>query len=114
MIDAIFRALTDDLRRPPYAGSANPLAGHCYHATEALWHLLGQPAGLYPHVVRMPGHTALHSATHWYLEGPFGRIDLTFAQYDEPVPYEQGRGCGFLTKQPSKRAQTIIDRVSAC
>lgn len=108
-LEAIFAALTDDLRRPPYAGHPNPLRGHCYHATEALWHLLGRPAGLYPHVVRMPS-----GETHWYLDGPYGRVDLTFAQYTEPVPYHCGRGCGFLTRQPSKRAQTIIDRVSAC
>jgi len=106
LIDRLFIALTDDLRRPPYAGSPNPLAGHCYHATEALWHLLGRPDGLYPHVVRMPS-----GETHWYLAGPYGRVDLTFAQYAEPVPYHCGRGCGFLTRQPSKRAQTVIDRV---
>ena len=33
--------LTDDLRRPPYKGSSNPLTGHCYVASEALYHLLG-------------------------------------------------------------------------
>jgi len=33
--------LSDDLRRPPWKGDPNPLAGHCYVASEALYHLLG-------------------------------------------------------------------------
>ena len=31
----IAESLTDDLRRPPWRGSPNPLAGHCYVASEA-------------------------------------------------------------------------------
>ncbi len=37
----IVAQLTDDLRRPPYKGNKNPLTGHCYVASEALYHLLG-------------------------------------------------------------------------
>ena len=39
-------------------------------------------------------------------------IDLTSSQFKSPVPYEKAIGKGFLTKQPSKRAQELIHRVS--
>jgi hypothetical protein len=99
--------LTDELRRAPWRGSPNPLAGHCYVASEAVWHMSGgTESGLTPQVIRHEG------ATHWYLRRSDGEIiDPTASQFQTPVPYEQGRGCGFLTKAPSKRAQVVINRV---
>ncbi|AXQ68317.1 hypothetical protein HOT99_gp300 [Caulobacter phage CcrBL10] len=52
--------------------------------------------------------------THWWLANAAGqRLDPTAEQYliegCEP-PYAAGRPCGFLTKQPSKRAAVVIDR----
>lgn len=104
MKDAIISALTDDLRRKPWKGNANPLAGHCYVASEALYHLTGKT--MTPQVIRHEG------STHWYLKDKSGTIhDLTAGQFKTPVPYHQGKGCGFLTKLPSKRAQIVIGRV---
>ena len=100
--------VSDDLRRPPWRGAPNPLAGHCYVASEALFHLMGGPAaGLTPHTVRVG------DAVHWFLRNARGDVlDLTAAQFDCEVPYHLSRGRGFLTRGPSKRARTLMDRMS--
>jgi len=54
--------------------------------------------------------------THWYIKNTeTGEIrDPTVRQYTDfgPGPdYSQGRGCGFMTTQPSIRAATILNRV---
>lgn len=101
--------LTDDLRRPPWRGHPNPLAGHCYVASEALYHLMGgKGAGLTPQFVRH------EDQPHWFLRHQDGTIvDPTAEQFGTPVPYDQARGCGFLTKNPSRRAQVVLDRMAA-
>lgn len=73
----------------------------CYHACEALYHRLGgKAAGLTPMRIRHEG------ASHWYLrwetEDGTLYLDPTAGQFDTPVPYAEGRGCGFLTKAPSR------------
>lgn len=83
--------------------------GQCYAASEAAYHMLGgKEAGLTPKYVKMP------KDNHWWLEDADGEIiDLTMGQYERQyVPYDKGKGCGFLTKKPSKRAQKIIDEVN--
>ncbi|NIT79673.1 MAG: hypothetical protein GWN58_33490 [Anaerolineae bacterium] len=110
MVARLQSVLTPDLLKQPYRrqveAGANPLTGHCYVASEALYHLCGgAESGLTPCSVRHEG------TVHWYLKTLTNDpIDPTAAQFKTPVPYEQGRGRGFLTKQPSKRAQTVIDR----
>lgn len=101
--------LTDDLRRPPWRGSENHLAGHCYVASEVAYHLLGGKASEYtPQVIRHEG------SQHWFLKNKSGRIiDLTAEQFDSAVPYDRSRGCGFLTRGPSKRAQIVLDRIAS-
>jgi 8-oxo-dGTP pyrophosphatase MutT (NUDIX family) len=108
LVEKIKPHLTDDLRRAPWKGSANCLAGHCYVASEALWHLLGgQASGYIPQSIQHEG------GPHWYLKHKeTGQIlDPTASQFESSVPYEKGVGKGFLTKQPSKRAQIVIDSV---
>jgi hypothetical protein len=114
VVSEVAATLTPDLLRRHYRPDpANPTAGHCYAATEALWHLLGGKAsGYVPHVARDGGDT------HWWLRNPTTGevIDPTACQYRsqglEP-PYAAGRGCGFMTAKPSKRAQEIMRRVKA-
>jgi hypothetical protein len=57
------------------------------------------------------------SKNHWYLwhsHGSWERIvDPTVHQFAMIPEYWRGRGCGFLTKKPSKKAQKIIDAVEA-
>lgn len=100
--------LSDDLRKKPYRGNANPVAGHCYVASEALFHRLGgKSAGWTPQSIQHEG------GPHWYLKHQDGTIlDATADQFETPVPYEQGRGCGFLTRQPSKRTQAVLDQLA--
>ena len=104
--NSIRRNLTDDLRLSKYQGK-NRLRGHCYVASEAFFHLAGgKRAGYKPMTVR---HECV---VHWYLLGPEGEVvDLTAEQFNTPVPYHFGRGRGFLTKEPSKRARKLMDRI---
>lgn len=103
----VVSSLNDDLRKKPWKGNPNPLAGHCYVASEALFHLLGgREKGWGARTVKFYG------ANHWFLQHPvLGILDVTAAQYDDPVPYHESRGRGFLTSQPSKRAREVINRV---
>lgn len=107
-------ALTPELLREPYRTwveqeGAHPVTGHCYVATEALFHLLGGKAAGWA-----PMHQQHEGGPHWWLRGPSGEVvDPTVEQCDTPVPYELGRAKGFLTREPSKRAQIVIRRVMA-
>jgi hypothetical protein len=106
VIKVVQRALTDDLRQAEYRGNSNPLAGHCYVAAEAIYHLLGgKAAGL------TPAHVMHEGRSHWFLKGPDGIIDATVSQFKSQPYYNHARHSGFLTRQPSKRAQIVIDRV---
>lgn len=83
-------------------------AGHCYVASQALWHLLGNKrSGYTPQVGPAPG-----GGTHWWLrQDRTGRVlDPTASQFPR-YDYSQGIGKGFQTKQPSKRAAVLIGRV---
>lgn len=98
--------LSDDLRRWPWKGNPNVVAGHCYVASEALYHMLGGRAeGWKPMHVRHEGQA------HWYLQRGDEILDATWDQFREPPVYSAGRGKGFLTKRPSKRAVILIKRV---
>jgi len=93
----------ENLRKPAYKGNPIPSAGHCYIASELIYHALGgKEAGWTPNVLTH------ENSTHWFLRHTDGTIlDPTSDQFSTPVPYEQGKGCGFLTKQPSKRCVTL-------
>jgi hypothetical protein len=108
LVNAVRAALTDDLLRPAFRRRHRraATAGHCYAASEALYHLLGgKPAGWTPMRLRHEGDP------HWYLRHADGTIlDATADQFATPVPYETGIGCGFLTGFPSARASEIIAR----
>ena len=80
------------------------MRGNCYVTTEALFHLLGgKRAGLVPHTLRHEGDV------HWYLVYPDGRVlDPTRVQFKTRPDYSKGRGRGFMTKKPSKRAREMM------
>lgn len=116
--DPIARAVREvlftspDLLKPEYRGSKNPAFGHCYVATVAYYYLRGGPtSGLKPKVIKHEG------GTHWFLEDARGSvIDLTAEQFRTPVPYAQGRGCGFSHRDqsgPDERGRICIARVAA-
>ncbi len=104
--------------------------GNCYVTCEALYHLLGGKArGWTPHTVRHEG------TVHWYLVncdgldgdavdgdtaafamhlGELGNkfiLDPTASQFKSRPPYHKGRGRGFLTKGPSRRAREMMKRM---
>jgi hypothetical protein len=81
----------------------------CYAASEALYHLLGgKQAGLKPMVMRLEYGQGFR--THWFLLTNDGQIlDPTREQFLSRPNYEQAVGKGFLTKQPSRKAQQLID-----
>lgn len=87
--------------------------GNCYVTSEALYHLLGgKEAGWMPCTVRHEG------TVHWYLvntrmEGPFGYfvLDATASQFKTRPLYFLGRGRGFMTRGPSRRARELMGRM---
>lgn len=83
------------------------MRGNCYVASEALYHLLGgKAAGWTPMCMRHEG------STHWFLRHRSGLIlDPTRPQFRTPPDYPRARGKGFLTKQPSRRARELMDRI---
>lgn len=99
---AVRAALRDEDRRAPWRGNPNQMAGHCYVASEAVYHLLGRGTPHYVHV---------GDATHWYLVVDGTVVDPTSDQFDVEPPYANGRGCGFLTRQPSQRTSAVLGRI---
>lgn len=116
LILKIQSVLTDDLLIPYWQKhkqpNDHPLFGHCYAASEALFHLLGgKNAGYVP--MRSPSQFG----THWWIRDKNGNyLDPTAEQFTSigiKLPYDKGIGAGFLTGQkPSKRALEIIKRVN--
>lgn len=108
----IQRHLTDDLLCPRWRAKRKPgdhnTTGHCYIAAEAAYHLYGKARGFTPYVISGPDWT------HWYLRHPDGRIlDPTAEQWGtETIPYDRGRGSGFLTRDPSRRCRELMSRVA--
>lgn len=85
--------------------------GKCYAASEAAYHLLGgKEAGYTPAFMRINPRVMGYD-THWALRRADGSIlDITAEQFSL-ISYDKMKGCGFLTKKPSKKAQEIIDEV---
>lgn len=111
LIRKVQKSLTPDLLQGRWQEQTNPLEGHCYVAAEALWHLLGCSEWK-PMVASYKDEQG--KATHWWLvHRTKGTIaDPTKEQYfpDQP-PYHLGKGSGFLTRLPSRRASIVLDRV---
>jgi 8-oxo-dGTP pyrophosphatase MutT (NUDIX family)/GNAT superfamily N-acetyltransferase len=102
--------LTDDLlSRDRFAGpKRHPMTGHCYVASEAMYHLINGPeTGWQACVINH------ENDRHWFLrhQATDTIVDPTFDQFETPVPYHLGRGIGFLTgNRASRRGQQVIDR----
>jgi hypothetical protein len=78
--------------------------GNCYVTSEAIYHLLGgKKSGWKPMRMRH------ENDSHWFLRHSSGVIiDATVAQFKTMPDYSKAVGCGFLTRQPSKRAQALM------
>lgn len=108
VLKAVRASLTLDLLVREYKqwGKEGKSNGHCYVASEAVYHLMGgKEAGFKGVTLNFQGYP------HWWIVDQFGQVlDPTADQYDVVVPYGKGKGCGFLTRQPSKRAAIVIKR----
>ena len=110
--------LTKDLLKPYWRElqdkKGNNLIGHCYVASEACFHLLGGMGGMFK------AYTLNHKTfpeglkkgeVHWFLRKKDFILDPTAEQFNIYIPYNRGKKQAFLTKHPSKRASTVINRV---
>lgn len=115
LVVAIQKNLTPDLIKDKFwreRNKLNPMAGHCYVASEAYFHLAKE--FLRPCIIKVNLGTKKFPkwTTHWFLEDENRRvIDITASQFKRKLEYALARRCGFLTKGPSKRAQVLIERV---
>lgn len=120
LIKAIQMSLTPDLLKKKYRDGwdkNNPMFGHCYVATEALYYLLKKyNMDNYSNYKPCRGRDRYdRGSVHWWLQNDQGNIlDPTEAQYTSQglkPPYEEGRRGGFLTSKPSNRTEIVIKRV---
>ena len=98
--------LSDDLLKKEYLNlkGKNKFTGHCYVASECYYHMSNENLKIY--------HIKHENSTHWFLRNDKNEIiDLTSEQFITPVPYENSKRGAFLTKKPSKRSKTLMDRV---
>ena len=116
LINDIKTVLTEDLltdywKKIIRSKKCHYTTGHCYATSEALYHILGGKKNGYK---PMYGKTKKGNS-HWWIEDSKGNIlDVTAEQFyyhNAKPPYHNGIGSGFLTKEPSKRAQKIINRL---
>ncbi len=86
-VQAVQAALTPELLKPEYreANERHPLAGHCYVATEALFHLLGGRESEWQSM-----HTEHEGVEHWWLRSKADGsvLDATAEQFETLVPYD--------------------------
>jgi len=91
--------LTDDLLKPGYK-----IGAHCYVASEVYCY--------YARGDVKPMNMRHEGESHWFVLDNGQVVDLTADQFKSAPDYSKARGRGFLTKQPSKRAWILIDRVA--
>lgn len=84
----------------------HPLEGHCYVASEVYFHANGGYDAFDVYMLLDD-----EQPTHWFLreKATDTIIDLTQEQFDEQPLYDEARGTGFLTEEPSNRAKHVLD-----
>jgi hypothetical protein len=113
--NAVRRSLSDDLLKPYWRrsrpSSAPKVWGHCYLATEAVYHLFGKRSGYVPTVLGLEG-----GGTHWWLthRSTGAVIDPTYEQTAAGFDYSSGRHKPFFrgvgSRGESRRALELIRR----
>ena len=120
LMDKIKSVLTPDLLKGMWNKEFdNPMTGHCYAATEALYWMLGGPKSEWrPYVLSnktWPERLGV-GETHWYLKNVFGEIlDPTKEQFGaEEIKYDKGTPNGMMNypEGGSKRDKEIIRRIN--
>lgn len=86
------------------------MAGFCYIASEAYYHLRGKYDQYKPHHIKVT--EGKHDFGHWFLKSDDGKIiDITAEQFNRIPDYAKSKCRAWLTKHPSRRAKVIINRV---
>jgi hypothetical protein len=111
-MELVVSCLSRDLLREEYADQPdNPLYGHCFHACEALFDLLGGYAAGY----RVRRGIDDRGIKHYWLVREDGQIlDPTAGQYTSlgrVPPYAKGKGTAF--RNISNSAKLLLARVEA-
>jgi hypothetical protein len=87
----------------------NPMLNHCYASCEAARQWMLEVAGVEYQPIRgcMP-----NGIVHWALRHPDGHIfDPSGEQFEQRPDYTQMKDGGFLTKDPSRRGEAILQLV---
>ena len=111
--NAIRELLTPDLLGARFRDRPNsPFYGHCFHASIALYKLLGGKEHGYA-VWRADDSTGVR---HYWLTSQSGEIiDPTVEQYTnfgQPLPYANGRRTGFRDSAAAKRLVQAIQQMA--
>ena len=115
LINTIKSYLVPNLLKSEYReqNKSNPMYGHCYVATEALYHLLGEyrlNETFKPFQAKDE-----NNISHWWLQNDVNEIiDITSDQYTSVgrlPPYINGRPRQFMFPSPSKRSRNVIESV---
>lgn len=108
----IRRNLTPDLLTPKYReeNKTNPMYGHCYHSTQALFYLMDTDL-----LIPMAG-IDYREDYHWWLQNDELIYDLTAEQYysvDKLPPYHNGKKSKWYGwgQRPHQRSLDLIVRV---
>lgn len=120
LITDVQASLSPDLLKPDWRRIARRkrcnFTGHCYAASEALFHMMGgSREGWIPQVLNHSNwpEGLAKGQTHWFLRNRRTGVvvDATAEQFLPLAPrHSAAKGTGFLTRNPSRRAAIIIDR----
>jgi hypothetical protein len=115
VVASVRKVLTEELRTNDFKNIGyGAECGHCYHAAQAVYFLLGGSSAGYS------GKQAIDSEciSHWWVCSPNGAIlDPTSSQYidfNRTPPYQKGRSRSFNrynSKEPTAKAKKVIERV---
>ena len=89
----------------------NPMFGHCYHATQALYYFF-EDANLKAMSAKCEGPAEVH----WWIQDSNTIIDVTAEQYDildfNP-PYDKGKETGWYgwKKRPHRKTQDLMKMI---
>lgn len=108
----IKKNLSSDLLSPKYRleNLSNPLYGHCYHSTQALYYLMNTDR-----LIPMSGKD-YRDDYHWWLQDDHKIYDLTAEQYysiGKLPPYHNGKKSKWYGwgQRPHQRSLDLIVRV---
>lgn len=115
IVKMVQKNLTEDLLSSKWKKlrTSHPLSGQCYVGAEACYHILGaKSSGWTPYVLSHASWPEVlnDGETHWFIKKNSTVVDPTADQFSKPIPYQNGRPNGFLTKNPSRRAKLVIER----